>query len=108
MCGWSENFESVCHFRIESIRNCPVRFEFESNREASQVPSYNMVHEELDSALLVNNNAAKSYDLNDSRWSKAFIRICVSVCPHDKPKRLKLPITKLATWIVHHESWLSI
>ena len=34
-------------------------------------------------------------------------RLCVGdfVCPHDKTKTAKTTITKLATVIVHHESW---
>ena len=44
----------------------------------------------------------------ESRGSKAFIRVCVSVSVHTiEPKQPKLyTITKLATGIVHHESWL--
>jgi len=38
-CCLFENFESARHFRIESNRIGIVRFEFESNLEASQVPS---------------------------------------------------------------------
>ena len=31
--------------------------------------------------------------------------LCVSVCPHDRTKTAETTITKLATGIVHHESW---
>ena len=41
---------------------------------------------------------------DDSRMSKAFSGICVSVCPHYKIKMAETKITKLATGIVHHES----
>jgi len=52
---------------------------------------------------------------DDSRGSKAFIRVCVSVCacvcvcvcvcvcPHDRTKTAETTITKLAIGIVHHE-----
>jgi len=36
-----EIFESARHFQIESNRD--VRFQFESNLEASQVPSYHLM-----------------------------------------------------------------
>ena len=39
------------------------------------------------------------------RGSKAFIRISVSVYPHNRTKTTETTITKLAKWIVHHESW---
>ena len=49
---------------------------------------------------------------DDSRGSNAFtrvcVRVCVSVCPHDKTKTAETTITKLATKIVHHESWPTI
>jgi len=49
---------------------------------------------------------------DDSRVSKAFsgvsLLVCLSVCPHDKTKTAENTITKLATWIVHHESSPSI
>jgi len=48
--------------------------------------------------------------VDDSRGNKAFIRVCVSVsiCPHKRMKTAETTITKLATAIVHHESWLPV
>jgi len=60
---------------------------------------------------------------DESRGSKAFILICLcvcvraracvcgrllSVCPHDRTKTAETTITKLATEIVHYDSWLPI
>jgi len=46
---------------------------------------------------------------HESRGSKAFIciclRVCVSVCPHNRTKTAETTIAKLATQIVHHESY---
>ena len=46
---------------------------------------------------------------DESRGSKAFARVCLRVylCPCDRIKMAETTITKLATGIVHHESWLS-
>ena len=41
-----------------------------------------------------------------SHETKAFICVCLSVYPHGRTKMAE--ITKLATGIVHHESWLPI
>ena len=47
-------------------------------------------------------------DAEESRGSKAFIHVClsvclsVSVCPHDRTKTAETTITKLAPGIVHH------
>ena len=45
---------------------------------------------------------------DDSRGSKAFIRVClfVCVCPHDRTKTAETTVAILATGIVHHDSWL--
>ena len=51
----------------------------------------------------------------ESRWSEAVIRVCLSVClfqlfvcRHDRTKTAETTITKLATGIVHHEFRLPI
>jgi len=36
------------------------------------------------------------------------VSVCVCVYPHDRTKTAETRITKLATGIVHHESWLPI
>jgi len=38
-----------------------------------------------------------------SRESKALICVCLYVCRHDRTKTADTTITKLATWVVHHE-----
>jgi len=43
---------------------------------------------------------------DEGRGSKAFICVCLCVCPHDRTKTAETTITKLATGIAHHESWL--
>jgi len=46
---------------------------------------------------------------DDSRGvkrSSASVCLCVRVCPRDRTKTAETTITKLATGIVHHESWL--
>jgi len=39
-----------------------------------------------------------------SRVSIAIIRLCDSVCPHDKTKTAEIKIAKLGTRIVHHDT----
>jgi len=44
-----------------------------------------------------------------SRGSKAFILVCLCVCPHERTKAAAVSeITKLATEIVHHVFWIPI
>jgi len=44
---------------------------------------------------------------DESRGSKISILVCLCVvCQHDRTKTAETTITKLATGIVHHESWL--
>jgi len=38
-----------------------------------------------------------------SRVSIAIMRLCLSVCPHDKTKTAETKIAKLGTQIVHHD-----
>ena len=45
---------------------------------------------------------------DESRGSKALILVCLCVCLYDRTKTAETTITKLATGIVHHKSWLPI
>ena len=39
-------------------------------------------------------------------FNQAIVRLCDSVCPHDKTKTAETRITKLGTGIVHHDTSL--
>ena len=44
---------------------------------------------------------------DSSRVSIALIRLCDSVCPHDKTKTAETKIAKLGTQIVHYDTSLT-
>jgi len=58
-------------------------------------------HQEQSMLALVTN-------ADESRGSKALILVCLCVCLYDRTKTAETTITKLATGIVHHKSWLPI
>ena len=67
----------------------------------------------LDNPLSVNTPVKLLYLLLLTPTRIAGIRrssasVCVSVCLHDRTKTAETTITKLATGIVHHESWLPV
>jgi len=77
-----------------------------SSRHGSESPSVEVVVDVGCYTIL----ELRARNNNKNHQSIAFISVwsSVSVCPHDRTKMAETIITKLATVIVHRESWLPI